>query len=316
MAPLRKFLSSYREHPAGAEHELVVIFNGVTAERRPALRAELEGIEHRPLTLSEPVQDLAAYAQAAGRLEHDRVCFLNSHTVILAPDWLAKLNDALDQPRVGLAGASGSWASLRSWALHAMRLPSAYRGVLPDAPQARAQFGAIDLERGGARESPPSSPTTPGRALGVRSERLRTMFEQLSGFEGFPAAHLRTNAFMVERVLFAGLRMGRIARKMDAYRLESGRESFTNQVHGLGLRTVVVAREGAVYDRRRWPLSATFWQGDQEDLLIADNQTRLYGDAGIDRRRLLSACAWGPQADPRLAASSTAGTHESRGGAG
>ncbi len=65
-----------------------------------------------------------------------------------------------------------------------------------------------------------------------------------------------------------------------------------------GLRAVVVARDGDIYDHGQWADNHTFWQGDQEELLIADNQTRLYANGSIDRRRLLSAYAWGRQANP------------------
>ena len=66
----------------------------------------------------------------------------------------------------------------------------------------------------------------------------------------------------------------------------------------MGMRTLVVARDGAFYDHPEWPVSRTFWQGDQQGLLVADNQTRSYANGSYDRRRLLSAFAWGPEAAP------------------
>jgi hypothetical protein len=60
----------------------------------------------------------------------------------------------------------------------------------------------------------------------------------------------------------------------------------------------VVARDGACYNHPDWSASATFWQGDQQNLLVADNQTRSYANGGLDRRRLLAAFAWGPDAAP------------------
>lgn len=302
-SPLREFLTSYRRHPAGIDHELVVLLNGVDEDRRTTFEAELEGVEHRLLTLEEPVQDLAAYAQAAARLENERLCFLNSHSVILAPEWLAKMEHALNQARVGLVGATGSWASVRSGTLNGLFLPNAYRGVVPERRVAREQLLAIELERAGEEIA---GDAQPGRSLlGSVLATLQTlpaMPEQLFRFQGFPAHHLRTNAFMVERATFTGLRIGRINRKMDAYLLESGRHSFTRQVRRLGLRTLVVARDGAFYDQEDWPDSRTLWQGDQEGLLIGDNQTRMYANGGIERRRLLSAFAWGRRADPRATA--------------
>ena len=312
--PLHEFLSSYRRHGAGVEHELVVLFNGVGSERRPALVAELEGTEHRLLELGEPVQDLVAYAQAAALLEHERLCFLNSYSAILVADWLAKLAGGLDQPRAGLVGATGSWASLRSGVLNSLFLPNPYRGVVPERRVAREQFIAIEREQQDSRarlglrlagaapgadehEDPPPRRSLAGSVMATL-KTLPPMPEQLLRFEGFPAAHVRTNAFMVERTTFAALRTGAIKRKMDAWALESGRDSFTRQVERRELRALVVDRDGCCYEREQWQLSRTFWQGDQEGLMVADNQTRTYANGSFDRRRLLSAFAWGRSADP------------------
>jgi hypothetical protein len=314
-APLRRFLASYRQFPAGEAHELVVLFNGVGEGRRPELEAELEGIEHRVLVLDPPVQDIAAYAYAAKRLQHERICFLNSYSVLLAPDWLAKLSTALDQPRVGLVGATGSWASMRSAVLNALMLPNPYRRAVPKRSVTREQVVsiALDLERESSSDcleevAAPDAhvPRAGARSLLGRGLRLlkdlSPMPEQLLRFDGFPSHHLRTNAFMLDRATFNSLNVRQINRKMDAYLMESGRHSFTRQVQRRGLRTLVVARDGSAYDHEQWPCSHTLWQGDQEGLLIADNQTRSYESGDIDRRRVLSAFAWGPQANPRTPA--------------
>lgn len=298
-APLRRFLKSYRAHPAGVEHDLIMLFNGVSDDHLPALNAELEGVEHRRLLLAAPLQDLAAYATAAERLEHEYLCFLNSHSVLLAPDWLAKLAHALNQPKVGLAGATGSWASLRSAALNALFLPSPYRSVFPKRKVARELYRAMELERE-AGWQPTSEPMRRSQIDSLRSvlKGLAPMPEQIRRFEGFPTPHLRTNGFMARRATLTGLRIGNIRTKMEAYSLESGHNSLTHQVMHSGLRAIVVARDGSLHEPEHWPNSRTLWQGDQEGLLIADNQTRLYLNGGLERRQLLSAYAWGQQAAP------------------
>ena len=277
--PLRRFVQSYREYPAGAEHELVILLNSVAEYQRPELLAELEGVPHRVLALAEPVQDLVAYTQAARRLEHERLCFLNSHSEILVPDWLAKLDRALDQPRTGLVGATGSWASTRSWVLHSYFLPTPYRGHIPERRIAREQFLAIELERDGipVSDSPELVRRTLGDSLRAKLRTLPDMPIQIFGFEGFPAHHLRTNAFMATRATLGSVRIRRIETKMDAYRLENGRHSLTRQVQAMGLRALVVASDGTTYDQEQWPLSRTLWQGDQENLLI----TRIMWDYGL-----------------------------------
>jgi hypothetical protein len=308
-SPLRSFLSSYRRHHAGVEHELVLLFNGVSPEQRGALQAAAGELAHRPIELDTPVQDLAAYAHAAARLEHERVCFLNSYSAVLADGWLAKLDHALDQPGAGIVGATGSWASLRSGALNALLLPNAYRAVVPKRSVARTELAAmereaeqLDARTGAAAPAERGDATPPVRTVvsSVAStlKGLAPMPEQLLRFDGFPNPHLRTNAFMVQRTLFASLRVGRLRRKMDAYVLESGRHSFTRQVQRRGLRALVVDRRGTCWEPDHWHRSRTLWQGDQEELLVADNQTRLYSNGGLQRRRLLSAFAWGQHADP------------------
>jgi hypothetical protein len=302
---LRDFLDSYRRYPAGLAHELVVLFNGVSGEQRPALLAELDGIEHTLMTLEEPVQDLVAYRRAAERLGHGRICFMNSYSVILAPGWLAKLTHAIEHPAAGIAGATGSWASLRSLALNGMFLPNPYRRVVPRRRVVIEQFQQIELDLQRARARAPT-------ADGQRRSRLRLgpvrvavrvargTLEQLVRFQGFPAAHLRTNAFILERELFTQLRIGAIGRKVEAYELESGRHSITRQIGDVGLHPLLVDRDGALYRADEWARSATFWQGDQQRLLVADNQTGIYARGGLERRRLLSALAWGDQADPTI----------------
>lgn len=312
-AALRQFLASYLRHPAGSEHELVILLNGVQKSDRAAFEAELEDVEHHLIDLAEPVQDLRAYAYAAQRLTQDRLCFLNSYSAPLADDWLAKLDGALSQPGIGIVGASGSGASVRSGVLNSLFLPNPYRGVVPERAVARTEFIAIEREREEinarlglelpASQASTAEDETPARRslLGSVLATLRTfppMPEQLIRFQGFPAFHLRTNAFLVDRRRFAGLRIGTVRRKMDAYALESGRASITRQIRRAGEEVLVVDRHGDSYDTGDWHSSRTFWQGDQEGLLVADNQTRMYSNGGIERRRLLSAFAWGTLADP------------------
>lgn len=308
VAPLRRFMVSYRSHSAGVDHVLVLALNGLDADgakgRGPAvsggasereeLLAEIESIGVETVLLERPVLDLAAYVLVAQRLKHDRVCMLNSHSEPLANGWLAKLGAGLDHPSAGIVGASGSWFSNRSWVAHSLGLPSAYRGLIPDRRIAREQFIQMSSEHpsGGGEQ-------VERDRVSAFVRNLPALPTQLIGFKPFPAWHLRTNAFMLERARLLSLRTGRLASKMDTYRLESGKRSITAQIQSRGLRALVVDREGETYEPARWDRSRTLWQADQERLLVADNQTRLYANGGIDRRKLLSVLAWGAAADPR-----------------
>lgn len=289
-SPLRRFVASYRRHRAGAEHDLVVILNGTDSNSLPALMAELEGVEHRTLMLKENVQDLTAYAFAAERLEHDRVCFLNSHSVLHAPDWLSKMAHVLDSPCAGLVGASGSWASMRSYALFHVGLPSPYGRIWRDRKATIQAFRELDRERSGRDPR--------GHAMD-RVHTARALTTMIIGFRSFPAPHIRTNAFMAERKLLLRVLGNAPPRsKTEAHRIESGRASLTREVERAGLAALVVDRFGRHFEAADWPVSETFWQSDQRALLVSDNQTESYELGDVVRRRLLSAYAWGNRASP------------------
>ena len=57
-------------------------------------------------------------------------------------------------------------------------------------------------------------------------------------------------------------------------------------------------RDGQAYDPEHWHRSNTFWQSQEENLLVADNQTELYLSAGPEKRAELAQYAWGEHARP------------------
>ena len=110
--PVRTFAEGYREHAPGTDHRLILLLNNV-ADRgvRDACQATAEELGGELLETPEPQLDLAAYYEAARRIEADRLCFLNSYSTPLIPGWLATLAAPLAQQNVGLVGASGSYES-------------------------------------------------------------------------------------------------------------------------------------------------------------------------------------------------------------
>lgn len=290
-APLREFLASYHEHPAGMPHRLVVLLNGVTTDAaRDALLGELVHTDHEMIALERPVLDLLAYRQAAEILCASRYCLLNSYSRVLADDWLVHMDGALAQPDVGLAAATGSWASMLSFALFQLGLPSAYTEVFDDRAATIRELEQLNFDRTG------NAPSTD--LLRRWLARVVSLAPMLVGFVRFPAHHVRTNALAIEHNVLMSASRSSLRRKVQTHRLESGRNSFTRQVERRGLRVVVVDRFGRLYDPPDWAASETFWQGSQRGLLVADNQTADYDRADAARRLLLSRYAWGDQAAP------------------
>jgi hypothetical protein len=235
VGPAEQFVSSYREHPAGTEHRLLVALAGPDGDRDPWRRA-FATVEHEEIECGEGV-DLGHYRTAVGRVGADRYCFVNTASVVLADGWLGHLERALLTPGVGMVATTGSYESpnaVRPWPLRRRR----------------------------------------------------------PGYESFPNPHLRTNGFALERELLLSLDWPEGMSREESLGLEAGTRSFTRQVSERGLATLVVGRDGVGYPPERWRQSATFRSGEQENLLLSDNRTRHYQEAGPLTRRGLAWLAW------------------------
>jgi hypothetical protein len=287
LQPFHAFLDSYRTQPAGRDHELVLLLKGFESDAaaQPYLDAAAD-ITSEVLRVSDVGLDLSAYFTLAGRLDAGAFCFLNSHSRVLARGWLEHLAAALERPGAGVAAATGSWGSQLDYLRYQLGLRSPYAAVYQDREATHRGFLAM-------------SPGARYRGVGARGILSAwTYLRQLRRFGRFPAPHVRTNAFVIHRETLLGLELPHIRGKLDAYAFESGRRSLTAQVQTLGLRALVVGGDGRAYDVRDWPDSATLWQGDQENLLVADNQTASYANADLERRTLLSRYAWADRARP------------------
>ncbi len=295
----RRFLDSYRRHAAGAPHELVLVFKGFDDERSSESHRQLAAdVCSRWLTVPDDGFDLGAYSRAARALPHRRLVFLNSFSVILVENWLELLAEPAHDPRVGAVSASGSWGSQASHLRYGLGLGGPYARVFGDRASTEGVFA--DLTAAGEESERQAS------GARRRLDFATTLARQAVGFPPFPAVHLRTNGLLIGRETW--LRACRTVPrdKLSAHRLESGRGGVTARLRASGLDVVVVGRDARAYGHAEWPASRTFWQGDQENLLVGDNQTWSYRVGDDLRRRVLSGYAWGPEATASVRASSEA----------
>lgn len=109
----------------------------------------------------------------------------------------------------------------------------------------------------------------------------------------FPNPHLRTNALALRRE--DALRwLPRLApMKQIEYLMESGRSSLTQKVFKERRQAVVAGRSGEWATAAGWLESGTYRSGEQEELLVADNQTDAWAAAGQPERERLRRAAWG-----------------------
>ena len=303
LGALRVFTQAMRRHDPGVGYELVLAMKGFGSREQAAPYLE-EAADLAPETLFFPDVgfDLGVFFGAAKQLRRARYCFLNSWAYPVDDGWLAKLNDALDRPGVGAVGPNGTWGSIHSWLTWALGLPSGYQDVLPPRLEGRRQIQEMELELQGE---------VPEEKLGrlrARLELLTRMPEILIDFEPLPNPQLRTACFMMPHAVLARLELFVVTNnRMDTYALEAGPKSLTKQMERLGLRVLVVDRDGSVYEPQEWDRSLTFRQGDQEGLLVADRRTDEYDRANMAQRRLMAALSWGASAEPRQAREPSAG---------
>jgi hypothetical protein len=286
-APAR-FAAAYRRHPAGAPHQLVVVYNGFAAgEDRAPYEAALAGLPHEQIVAPAPVQDLAAYLDAARRLDGEYVCFLNSYSEPLAEGWLAKLHAHASRPEVGMVGATGSWESHHTLAAHTLA------EFHDEGPVAAARRAIGEMRRGRTVRSM------------IASYLWMRRFVAQPQYEPFPNHHVRTNGFMLRRELLLDLRWPPIREKRDAVAFESGRDGLTRQIEARSLDVLLVGRDGEGYAPGDWWRSGIYRCGDQENLLIADNRTRQHGDfRTLDEgtKARIFAATWGPHPEVTAAA--------------
>jgi hypothetical protein len=110
----------------------------------------------------------------------------------------------------------------------------------------------------------------------------------------FPNVHLRSNAFMIRRNQFVDMLSARpIRTKMDAFLVESGLNGITRCILRTGQTVLIVGRDGRGYHPENWARSFTFRQGDQSNLLVKDNVTRVFEQSPWNEKRVLSSKTWG-----------------------
>lgn len=145
---LEGFLRAYREMPPGIPHRLAVILNGFHGSHARGLadaQRILADVEHQVVLPPRPIPDLAAYLLAAQQVEAERLCFLNSYSRPLVPDWLAMLDAPFTDPSVGMVGASCSFESAFSAAPRWLR--PLRRRDFPPFPNPHLRSNAFVLDR-------------------------------------------------------------------------------------------------------------------------------------------------------------------------
>lgn len=104
--------------------------------------------------------------------------------------------------------------------------------------------------------------------------------------------HVRTNAFCMLRTRYLEYVQADPSTKQEAYALEHGPSSLTQQARKRGLSARIVNRAGREFDLVNACTSRTFRWGNQDQLLVADNQTDQFAQGAPAFRKYLQQLAW------------------------
>lgn len=264
--PFKLFLASYARNPGGINHDFMILFKGFKKNIIPSeYRALLRPFKYQSMFVPDVGYDIEPYFSVARNTDYKYLCFLNSYSIILDENWLVKLYQHASHPDVGMVGATASYQSF-------------YSDVVTVGASRIKKYSLIKEIM-----------------IAVYLWILRIKYGRC--FDPFPNYHIRTNALLISGELMRKVHCRRIRRKMDAYRCESGKDSITKQIMRMNKRILIVGKDGKAYDKEQWHTSNTFWQADQSNLLVADNQTSLYSAGDFAIRSMYSRRAWAHYAD-------------------
>lgn len=266
----KNFIESYKRHSAGIPHDLIIILKGFSENSSDIniYTKLLVDLDYQIFYINDDGFDITAYHKLANQYNYYGYCFLNSNSQIIADDWLNLLNEALIKKNIGLVGATGSYQSFAT----PMTPIKTFKN------HSRRKEGLI---------------WATGVFMIIYLNYLKHILKYRIYFDKFPNYHIRTNAFMIKRTVFLNLCVGEFLTKLDAYKFESGKNGLSKQIVNMGLDILVVGKNGKFYKKEEWSLSNTFWQGNQSNLLVSDNQTKAYENSNEESKELYRYHAWG-----------------------
>jgi hypothetical protein len=306
-----QFINSYKQHRSGSKHDLVIIWKGFEShnESKKEVMDNLDGVHFQSISIMDEVgSDVTAYRLAVDQLPHNTFCFLNTFSQIVTDDWLKILLGGFAESGQGLAGASGSSESFLDSFKKINRVLWLCRQNIPYNHQLALEWG---------HEIVKFTPDWLNRSnrtkliekikyiLGNRpsfSSKLETEFERIwnteimtsdslkgfASYPNFPNPHIRSNAFIVDRETFVRALPTLPTTKYQCLQFESGCNSLTNIAIKGGIRPLVVGRNGQLYPLNQLKNSSTFRIGNQENLLVTDNQTRIFSAFSKAQQRMFT----------------------------
>ena len=110
----------------------------------------------------------------------------------------------------------------------------------------------------------------------------------------FPNPHLRATGFIIASDVFRKVWPRNPIYTIGKFRYiaEHGHGNLSRRIESLGLKLLVVDKNGHVWQKQDWDKSKTFRSDNQDGLLIADKQTIIYQEADQQAKHWMSVTTW------------------------
>ncbi len=263
------FLESYLKYKAGCSHTLLLLFNGVKADDDIKEFIELTNklkVTNYAYLIFEKGQDMEIYQLSCSKVDFDLMLFLNSYSTFNAANWLKYFVDNFTDD-VGMIGASASNQSVLSSVFTLNKF-------------------SWEFDK--------------NFVYNFRKYKLliKAFFYWRLYYKAYPCPHIRATAYMLRRKDYLTIKNKfPLKNKFDAYKVECGYNSITNQLLKKGYSLGVVNNENKYFDLMEAFHSNTFRKANQVKLLINDKQTNLYATADDKEKSILELLAWGIKAN-------------------
>lgn len=263
---LKTFIKSYVQHSTSINHKLIIVFKGCL-ESDEIVQASKKYLGDKNINVIFCFSpsfgfDINTYQWVAQQVIEDYLIFFNTNSVLLHPNWC----DFYTKHITKNTGAISATASFNSHINTILQQNSFKYNIKLSFKENLASYKML----------------------------LKAILIWPFLYKKFPNPHIRTNAFLINRKVFLTLNIKNpLKSKREAYLAESGRNSITQQLLKKNLTVGVVNNNGDFFDLQEANKANTFWNNQQENLLVADNQTELYKNANETQKKQLSLLAWG-----------------------
>jgi hypothetical protein len=298
----KNFIFSYKKYYPKEAHKLYIIFKGFSGPKEYEVfkvKSLLKGINFSEVYYDDTGYDISVYIKITKIIETDFIIFLNSYSEIKKNNWLHMLRKAIKMDNTVLAGATASLESLKNSFIYI----SVITEILLRAPVFyNADFTKILFQHIDKRMIKNSASLkcylkyfiqeifyfsnyfkfiskfllkiNPEKFKIITTDALAKYNQQppntswLIDISTFPNPHIRTNAFIVDRLWFKQNFKIIPLTKYDCFLFESGINGLSSKATNQGFKNALVTSEKIYINHSEWHQADAFRSGQQSSLLV------------------------------------------------